>query len=67
MSERGWDSPFHAVCRCHYPLTGDDGAPADVGALHVEADLPRPLPQHRPAATHDSVHRGRAFSGQAAI
>lgn len=61
------NSPFHAVCGCHYPLRGDDRAPTDVSALHMEADLPWPLPQHCPAATHDSVHDVDAFSGDAAL
>lgn len=63
----GRDSPFHAVCRRHDPLGGDDGAPADVSALHMEADLPRPLPQRRPAATHDPAHHVHTFSGHAAL
>lgn len=55
------------MSRGHQPLAGDDGAPTDVRALHVEAELPRPLPQRCCAATHDPVHDGCAFGGQAAL
>lgn len=61
------NSPFHAVCRCDNPVAGDDGAPADVGALHVQADLPWPLPQHGPVATHDPVRDAHALTGQATL
>lgn len=60
-------SPLHTVGRRHQPLAGDDGASTDVGVLHMEAHLPRPLPQRRHAATHDPAHDSCAFSGQAAL
>lgn len=61
------DSPFHTVCCSDNPVVGDDGSPADVGALHVQTDLPGPLPQHSPAATHDPVHHAHALAGQATL
>lgn len=47
------DLLLYTVRSCHDPLRGDDGAPADVGALHVQADLPGPVPRGRAAPAHD--------------
>lgn len=35
------------------PARGDDGAPAEVVALELQADLPGPLPRGRRVAPHD--------------
>lgn len=47
------DLLLHTVRGCHDPLRGDDGAPADVDALHVQANLPGPLARVSIRSPHD--------------
>lgn len=47
------DLLLYTVRGCHDPLRGDDGAPADVDALHVQANLPGPFARVSIRSPHD--------------
>jgi len=60
------DLLLYAARGCHDPLRGDDGAPTDVDALHVQANLPGPFARVSIRSAHDPalaarLHRDPAF------
>ena len=53
------DLLLYTVRGCHDPLRGDDGAPTDVDALHMQANLPGPFARVSIRSPHDPALAAR--------